>query len=45
MSNLLDILLDVLARLTAFGIIVCILTVFARILWITVVYIWTFGAG
>lgn len=45
MNDLLDILLGIFASLTALGIIVCILTVFVRIIWIAVVYIWTCGAG
>lgn len=45
MNGLLDILLGIFASLTALGIIVCILTVFVRILWIVVSYIWTCGAG
>lgn len=45
MNDLLDALLEFFAGVVALGIIVCILTVFARILWIAVVYIWTFGAG
>lgn len=45
MNDLLEALIKLLAGLTAVGIIACILTVFARILWVAVVYIWTFGAG
>lgn len=45
MNDPLGALINLLAGLTAVGLIACILTVFAKILWVAVVYIWTFGAS
>lgn len=45
MNDPLEALMNLLARLAVLGIFVLILTVFARLTWLAVVYIWTFGAG
>lgn len=45
MNDPLESLVKLLISLIASGLIVYILAVFARILWLAVTYIWTFGAG
>ena len=45
MNNPLDALARLLVGLTALVISVCILAVFAKITWLLVAYIWTFGGG